>query len=534
MKSELQNWFVTTDQERISNDDVVTSALAIERHFNADYNLQIQLSPRNISKIRQVNEVQANCNKLYSTAGLILSEAQLANTENLLAGDAGERLVDQLVRKVVNSSNAVFRDVVLPYEYGQQHSFFDNQIDNLIVTSTGVYCIEVKTRSLSRGTFDLKNLAPNIYDQITYHKKAVITALEGAGFSVQPNLVKNIIVIVARSGEQEFRINNQADLSGYGACVTDLGHLSMQISKGFDQCSLPTWQISRIEEIISGSRIVSRRTYPNNVRFCLTQPKLDKLIQLEQAVQWHVPLEQNVTYNSALNELSMRGLSCSQQNFFWLIMGRLFAQGQTQISVSVKDLKKAANYRSRNSVFLAKSLHELAELMTRMPLFQQVDCNSGKLTVTICNQFLPQFNQYSSAFTSWNYQLFSQIKHSYAKTLFRKFVQLAGDGSYQVSLKDLRQLLGVAESYRNHFVVKQIDIAILHLAPFFGHLTYELERGRSNEIVGITFFFDKANPEELLAFEGKKTYLHNISTNSALSPQEKKLAKEIFEKNFFS
>ncbi|MGN1408465.1 NERD domain-containing protein [Lactobacillus sp.] len=534
MNSHLQRWFVTAEEEKISNDDVVASALALERRYNPNYNLQVQLSADNISKLKWINKVQTSYNKLSGgTLKPVLSQDQLSNVENLVAGDAGERLVDQAMKKVVNDSNAVFRNVVLPYEYGQQYRTFDNQIDNLVVTNTGIYCIEVKTRSLYDSTFNFKSLAPDIYSQISYHRNAVRKALLAAGIPVHQRLIKNVIVIVSRNSNQDFGINNLEKLPTYGATAVNLDYLNVLIDEGFNPYSLAPKQIKLIEQVIRNSRLFNKRSYPNNIRLQLTQPDLDQLVQMDQAVRYHVPIEQNVTYNLALNDAPLGRLTCNQQNFFWQIVARLFGQGQTQLEISANELNKAIDHRIRVHAKLDRAVSGLAEAMQVMPLFQQVNYKDGKLTVVANGRYLPLFNNYSSDFTSWNSFLFKNIKSSNAKSLFRKLVQFAEVGIYQPSFQELRQYLGMPECYPNYAVVKMIDRALLYLVPFFKNLTYELKRGRSNKIVGISFSFAKSNPEKWLAFDRKEKYLRNIDCNPALTNQDKELAKEIFEKNFY-
>ena len=74
----------------------------------------------------------------------------------------------------------------------------------------------------------------------------------------------------------------------------------------------------------------------------------------------------------------------------------------------------------------------------------------------------------------------------------------------------------------------------MQLAPFFRDLKYELKRGRNNEIVAITFSFDKITPQELLAVYSADKYLDNISANLALSEPDKQRARALFEKEFLS
>lgn len=531
----FDHWFTTTNEEQIDNDTVIESARKSELIYNPSYTYPVQLSTTNMPGINWINNILNSYNQLgLSDPYPILSQDQLNNVNYLLTGDAGEQLVDQALRKLVNQTTIVFHDVLLPYQYGQRNGDFDNQIDNLVVTSTGIYCIEVKVRNFTGNYFNVKNLSPAIYQQITFHKEAVKQALQSAGYSVPNNLVKNIVVVIARDNHENFDFNGQTSLEHKGARVSTLGELTITVSEGFNQCYLRAEQIQDITRIIQKSRLPNKRVYLDNVRFKLTQQHFDKLVQMEQTVSWHLPVEQNICYAKKLNDLPMTGLNATQQNLFWIIVGRLYGQGRQRISLTANELKEASGYRSKDHKKFEVLIGNLAAVMQEMPVFRQAKFESGNLSVTLNDRDLSLFNQYSPDFISWNNWLFSKIKSNNAKTLFRKFVELANQGAYQASFPDLRSLLGIQPCYRNTYVVRKLDEAVLQLAPFFRDLKYELKRGRNNEIVAITFSFDKINPQELLAVYSADKYLDNISANLALSETDKQRARALFEKKFLS
>ncbi|MEL4236848.1 nuclease-related domain-containing protein, partial [Lactobacillus amylovorus] len=78
------------------------------------------------------------------------------NLSNKLAGEAGEVLVD----KAVKIDNEKFHNVILDYNYGnKRNTSANNQIDDIFITHTGIYCVEVKTRNVKTGIFDMRELA---------------------------------------------------------------------------------------------------------------------------------------------------------------------------------------------------------------------------------------------------------------------------------------------------------------------------------------------------------------------------------------
>lgn len=245
---------------------------------------------------------------------------------------------------------------------------FDNQIDSLVICSSGIYCLEVKTRNVKGTVFDFQDLAPGIYDQISYHQAAVQAALEAAGCAVDLNLIKSIVVVVDRGGKPKLTFKNQQFL----------------VEHRFD-----------------------------------------------------VPVEQNVTYNAALNDLSMAGLSGSQQNFFWLIVGQLFRNAGQPVVLTARELKKMGDYRSNEVNQFNKAMSGLVTVMRTMPFFASTEYESRKLTVTLKRQYVPTFSMYSSESISWNNLLFRKIGNKFGKTLFRKLVQCANDRYCAIPIQDL-------------------------------------------------------------------------------------------------
>lgn len=525
-KALINNWFSLG----ADNGAAVSSAIAAEQLVNPDYDRSRQLSCENAAGLRWVNNVLKQAGDFL---GPVLTQAQLEHTENLLAGDAGEQEVRQLVCKLRSSSFVDQHDVLLPYEYGEPgRRTFDNQIDSLVICNSGIYCLEVKTRNVKGTVFDFQDLAPGIYDQISYHQAAVQAALEAAGCAVDPNLIKSIVVVVDRGGKPKLTFKNQQFLVEHGARVVGLDGLSHLLSKGFDKCWLSVSDVQNLERLILARRLREPRYYAENVCFNLTPGLLNQVRLLEMEHRFGVPVEQNVTYNAALNDLSMAGLSGSQQNFFWLIVGQLFRNAGQPVVLTARELKKMGDYRSNEVNQFNKAMSGLAAVMRTMPFFASAEYESRKLTVTLKRQYVSTFSMYSSESISWNNLLFRKIGNKFGKTLFRKLVQCANDGYCALPIQDLRHLLGVSKGYRNNQILKQIDDSMIYLAPFFENLGYRIERGKSRRIIGINFSFKRCNPRFLLSLEHEEKYLRNIATNSCLTPQDKKHAKEIFIKNY--
>lgn len=494
MTASFYHWF---SSNQVTNEIAVQTAKETERLLDPNYNYLTQLSINNLANIRKLNQCFQNYNQLNFEQIPILSEDQLQQTEYLLAGDAGEQLVDQTVKKLANSTKIIFHNVSLPYQYGNYRGNYDNQIDSLLITETGIYCIEVKVRKVSGRTFDFAQLEPAIYDQLTFHKEAVLQALQSK-VSINANLIKTIVVIINRNGTDNFQIVNDQALESAGAKAVPLKSLDLVLSNGFGQGVISPGQITKINQAIWSSRIPDKRTYPQNICFNLNS---DDLWQINLAMKYHLPIKHIITYNAKLNDYPLTGLSCSQQNFFWLIVGRLYRQKGLPLKLSRKELASEAGYRNKDYSKLDRSINKLTQFMQTTGLFTQASYKSGKITVSVKNQYHGLFNYCTDNFTYWNYQLLAKISNNCAKTLFRKLIQYAEIGSYECSFQEFRKILDVRPSYANHDVIKQkVEPATSCLASLFRNLSYEIVKsGKENRISVIKFTFDPFNPQELLS-----------------------------------
>lgn len=244
------------------------------------------LSFKNIEGIKKLNKYQKLFNKIISdwkNLGIleadtplqpILSDEQLLDLSNKLAGEAGEELVDEAVK----IDNKKFHNVILDYNYGnKQNTSANNQIDNIFITHTGIYCVEVKTRNVKNGIFDMRDLADQgIKDQIGYHKDAVLNVLRDPNNHLKDilpenlsSLIYNVVVIINRQ-KKDFQIANADELTRFGAHVLKLEDLNLAMTNGLkEDIYLTDEQIDKIARSIEKKNIGAKgeRVYSDNIVF---------------------------------------------------------------------------------------------------------------------------------------------------------------------------------------------------------------------------------------------------------------------------
>lgn len=490
MSNIFTQWFLDSSVEPVSNEAAVESAIELERALDDCYNLQTQLSKNNSTGICLINDL---CRSYGFPA---LSDEQLRNVQYLLAGDAGERLVSQALNTVSGLYNIAFHDVILPFDYGRFSSNLDNQIDNLIITDTGIYCIEVKARDINNGVFDFRNLGSEIYQQIGYHKDAILKCLIDANINLSSQVIRTIVVIVDRNGRTNFKITYQDKLNGLGSIAVNLNELVLLLTNGQGSFYLNPNQMQEIANAIKNSRGNSKRNYPLNVCFNITKRDLGRIKQLSLSVTHHLPIEHVIAYNPVLNSHPLVGLNGHLQDMYWYIIGQFSLRGDHRITFSRKELKEIACLKKRNSTQFDEEVCALVKFMKFTEMFNKAEYNSGKMTIVIKERYFALLNSFSEDCCFWNYSLLKRIKYNYAKTLFRLLLERSKEGKYEVTIEEFRRLMAIPTSYKG--VTDIIKKTLKELEPFFEGLTCNYSRGRANKITGVSFSFKAFNPEDLL------------------------------------
>ncbi len=70
----------------------------------------------------------------------ILSQRDLRHLSNLLAGAAAEELVNSRLREV-QTGKEIIHNLLLPYPYEKKNSLGSNQIDHVIITTSGIFLL---------------------------------------------------------------------------------------------------------------------------------------------------------------------------------------------------------------------------------------------------------------------------------------------------------------------------------------------------------------------------------------------------------
>lgn len=256
------NWFLRKDKngswfrDDVAINSLMTAENAGRRYFDIKH--ENDLSRDNLPGLTKVDELYQKLNvqlehldKLRKTAYrklevdvpekvANLTKHDLSALGNKYAGEVAELMVDKKLREI-GQNKFIGHNVVLPYPYDKQDdSLNSNQIDNLLISNKGIFCIETKARTINSRTYNVTNGYQEISSQIAKHRDAIDYVLKQSQDPVIQKLLKkpegqylvhNLVVFISRTS-QNFTFKNSEVYTDHGAEVLKLDDLQLVISSG--------------------------------------------------------------------------------------------------------------------------------------------------------------------------------------------------------------------------------------------------------------------------------------------------------------
>lgn len=256
------NWFLRKDKngswfrDDVAINSLMTAENAGRRYFDIKH--ENDLSRDNLPGLTKVDELYQKLNvqlehldKLRKTAYrklevdvpekvANLTKHDLSALGNKYAGEVAELMVDKKLREI-GQNKFIGHNVVLPYPYDKQDdSLNSNQIDNLLISNKGIFCIETKARTINSRTYNVTNGYQEISSQIAKHRDAIDYVLKQSQDPVIQKLLKkpegqylvhNLVVFISRTS-QNFTFKNSEVYTDHGADVLKLDDLQLVISSG--------------------------------------------------------------------------------------------------------------------------------------------------------------------------------------------------------------------------------------------------------------------------------------------------------------
>lgn len=221
-------------------------------------------------------------------------------------------------------------------------------------------------------------------------------------------------------------------------------------------------------------------------------------------------MQEMTQYHNSLNAIPMRLWSEEEQNFFFGIITQARDKGTDLLKFSKKDLQEFADYKNKNSKDFRNTMKKLSDKLENlryreetsnsyasMVLFQRFyatwseDLSDMSLEIRVSEDFEYILNRLQAEFTKFELKQFTNIRSTYAKTMYRILKQWRTIGKKEFSKKELFDFLEVPKSTQratnfNERVLKPIQ---KELGPYFLGLKIVpiKTKTRGNPVTGYKF-----------------------------------------------
>ena len=216
-----------------------------------------------------------------------------------------------------------------------------------------------------------------------------------------------------------------------------------------------------------------------------------------------------VKYHNDLNSINMRTWTSEEMNFFFSIIAKVRDKGTREIKLDKFELAELANYSVANNKRFQDTIEslgkkvanihyiertsnsfELMNLFTRFKFEWNDDLSEMTAIVKVSEVFEYVVNRLQVEFTTYELTEFTNIRSTYAKTMYRLLKQWRTIGKKEFKIDDFKFLLNCPKSYSTSDIDKRIlKPVIKELSPYFKNLKVKKikKNTRGNPLTGYLF-----------------------------------------------
>ena len=212
-----------------------------------------------------------------------------------------------------------------------------------------------------------------------------------------------------------------------------------------------------------------------------------------------------IKYHNDLNTVIMRKWTAEEMNFFFAIIAKARNQGVKELHFNTDEIKKLVNFTQKDEKRWKEAMKSTARKVTQltyfeddgkkfkvMPLFSlfEVDYEEKTVKVEVSKHFEYILNRLEVQFTQYELEEFTNIRSTYAKTMYRLLKQWRTVGKKEYGVNELRVFLDVPESYSNGEVTRRdLEPIQKELSNSFLHFKYKVIKSnkRGNPVLGYEF-----------------------------------------------
>lgn len=193
-----------------------------------------------------------------------------------------------------------------------------------------------------------------------------------------------------------------------------------------------------------------------------------------------------VKYHNDLNTIPMRNWTAEEMNFFFAIIAKLRDEGTREVYFDKYSLAGLANYTiTHNKRFeetmenLVKKISQIhyiertSNSLTLMNLFSLFhvdwsdDLSEMTAKVKVTEQFEYIINRLNAEFTAYELEEFTQVRSTYAKTVYRLLKQWRTVGKKEFEIEEFKRLLDMPDYYTPSHIDKNVLKPVMHEMPKF-------------------------------------------------------------------
>lgn len=225
-----------------------------------------------------------------------------------------------------------------------------------------------------------------------------------------------------------------------------------------------------------------------------------------------------VKYHNDLNTVPMRNWTAEEMNFFFSIIAKVRNKGTEELEFNTDDLKELSRFADRHQERWTDTMENVAnklaqltyverttEKISVMTLFSKFDIypKERKVNIQVSRNFDYIVNRISVNFTTYELSEFTQIRSTYAKTVYRLLKQWRTIGKKEFQIAEFKHLLNTPDYYGPSEIDKNILKPVLKELPrFFKNLKVKKVKAntRGTPVTGYIFTWKPEKTGEWVDF----------------------------------
>lgn len=252
-----------------------------------------------------------------------------------------------------------------------------------------------------------------------------------------------------------------------------------------------------------------------------------------------------VKYHNDLNSVVMRGWTSEEMNLFFSIVAKIRDKGTEKIEFNTLELKELTQFANQhkqrwedvmlntaNKIIKLNYIERTTKKISIMALFSRFDVylEEKKLVVEVTKNFEYIVNKLTGHFTTYELAEFTQIRSTYAKTMYRILKQWRTVGKKEFEISDFKKLLDMPEYYKPSQIDKNVLTPIRKELPkYFNNLKIKKVKANTQgtPVTGYIFTWE---PEKTNSWNPNKYKTPSKKKKPYRSKDGKEVANKMAEK----